>query len=164
MEAFTIAIGRADVLNEVGRLTAYIGSKMQDDDAAYDRIRTTGGDDEMLALYWDETADLLTEQLKPFLYAQDGQAAISNTGTIGTDSNIPGYFASIKPSSSYDTSLTPSVQTALRSYFIASIVARWCKLTNKAETEAYTLESTNHLTDAMRKLYYKRKPTRVTPT
>ena len=56
-----------------------------------------------------------------------------------------------------------SVGTSLFSYFVAMIVSKWYKFTNKGESESYGTDAVGAIDDVMRKIYYRKKPTRVVP-
>ena len=147
MYQITFNIAKANVFEEVAKTTSYIGAKMRDDETAYDRIFTTDADSTMLDRFWTECADLLTDQLKPFL--------------LSGGSSSTSYNVVLSLSSSYDQSLTSSITTSMRSYFVAGIIERWCKFTDKEEAVSYAADATRHLDDIMRKIYYKKKPTRT---
>ena len=72
----------------------------------------------------------------------------------------PGYEAVIEVSKSFDKTLTASVQSTLRSFFIASIIGQWFKFANKGEAKDYFMQASEMLETAERLLYSRRKPTR----
>jgi hypothetical protein len=73
------------------------------------------------------------------------------------------YSVGLELSSSYDDNLTEAVSTSLFSFFVASIVSKWFAFSNKPEAESYAVGAATIMDDVMRKIYYKKKPTRVTP-
>ena len=150
----TITIDKAQVLHEVAKATAYTGVKMMGDDpTAYDRISTTDEDREILERYWVEACSLATDTLKPWLSSVEPQP-IHHGVDIQTD-----YEVTLALSDRYDSNLTDAVQSALLSFFVATILSKWYRLTNKGETEAYANEATALLQSVEDKLYYKKAPT-----
>lgn len=142
----TLNIGRTSVLDSVAMATSYTGKKMTDDEGAYERMFTTDSDRELLADYWGEAADIATEQLMPF------------SPVLASGDN---YNVTLTVSASWDSNLQGSCQNGLKAYFVAYILSRWYRLTNKNEAEQYGAEADAKLEDVMRKLYYKKKPTRT---
>ena len=72
------------------------------------------------------------------------------------------YVAELEVSNAFDTNLTDSVNTALQGFFIASIIAQWFKLANKAEAADYFAQAAEMMKGAERLLYSRKKPTRPT--
>lgn len=143
-----INISKQSVFSDVGRLTHYTGGKKDGDANAFERISTTSTDESMLSQFWQEACEGVTEQLKPFVVAID---------------TTNGYMVSLSLSSSYDTGLTDSVIENIRSCLTLYIVSRWYILSNREDSERYSLDAANQLSEAMRKIYYKKKPSRRTP-
>lgn len=181
METITIKIFQNDVYEEVAKATDYTGSKLTDsDEGARDRI--LAGDDDLanLGRFWDESVLATNENLKEMLVSggteyistaaeiQSVVSAQSDTAnalppdppqiTIG----LPGYKAVIEVSKSFDKVLTASVQSTLRSFFIASIIGQWFKFANKGEANDYFTQAAEMMETAERLLYSRRKPTRPT--
>lgn len=147
MPSITININKATVWDEVAKTTGYTGDKLTDsDENAYERILITDEDQKSLQRFWEETASVANEQLKEM---------IETASSLTSDYNV-----TLHVSRSYDTVLNNSVQSALQSYFIASIVARWYKFSNKAEAESYFAEGEAMMQDALRKLYSRKRPKR----
>lgn len=154
MQEVTITIDKAKVMHEVAKASAYTGVKMMGDDpTAYDRISTTDEDREILERYWVEACTLLTNTLKPWLSAV-GDQPIHHCVDIEND-----YEATLSLSGRYNTALTNSIILALTSYFIAVILSKWYRLTNKGESEAYGNEAAALLQSVEERLYYKKAPT-----
>lgn len=142
----TINITKETVLDSVGRLTNYTGSKKTDDSSAYDRIRTTDSDADMLMQFWEPACDGVTEALKRFITS----LTVSNSA----------YNVTLDLSTSYDTALTSSITTNLTNCIALSIVSRWYRMTNKEDWDAYSKDALGQLDEAMSKIFYKKKPTR----
>lgn len=157
MQEITITIDKSKVWHEVAKATSYTGAKMMaDDPGAYNRIFVSDEEREMLERYWVEACSLATDTLKPWL-SEVGSQPIHHGVDITTD-----YEATLSMSDRYDASLTDSVQAALLSFFVATILSKWYRLTNKSETEAYATEAAAMLQRVEQKLYHKIKPTRTT--
>lgn len=153
-----LTVSKQMVYDEVAKTTSYTGAKMQGDDAAYDRIFTTDDDQMMLERFWVEACNAATEQFKPFLVSV-------NTQEEGQRVDLShNYVVSLKLSSSFDQSLTSSIETSLFSFFVSFIVSRWYKFTNKEEAESYGTDAMSMMGDVMKKVYYKKKPVRVVPS
>lgn len=131
---------------EVAKVAAYTGDKLGGDELAYDRIMLTDEDANELGRFWEEACAEANNQLKEML---------AEASAMEDD-----YEAKLNVSNYYDTTLNESVQTALRGYFIAAIMARWCKFANKAEAGLYATEATMMMADVKQKLYYRKRPHR----
>jgi len=142
----TLKVTKSDVWNEVTKTTAYTGDKMTGDKDAYERILLTDEDAKTLQRFWEEACAVSNEQLKEMLI---------NSSIMSADYNVR-----LHVSNSYDTVLNESVQLALRGYFIAVIVAQWCKFANKAEAESYAKDAEAMMEDVRRKLYSRKPPRR----
>lgn len=147
MATIKITVNRAEVWNEVAKATDYTGSKLTDkDDKAYDRILLTDSDRKDLDRFWEETMTEANTQLKEMI-VEEGRA----TGD---------YIVVLHVSRMYDQKLNRSVQSAMTSYFIAAITARWFKWANKDEAESYFRDAATILEEALRKLYSRKRPQR----
>ena len=93
---------------------------------------------------------------------QPGIAAVQTDVSIRPTLNKIGYEAVIEVSKSFDKVLTASVQSTLRSFFIASIIGQWFKFANKGEAKDYFAQAADMMETAERLLYSRRKPTRPT--
>lgn len=180
METITIQIFQEEVYEEVAKATDYTGSKLTDDDeGARDRILASDDDLAELGRFWEESVLATNEHLKEMLvsgrtkrisptfdpiYPAQG-AAIEPSAQAGVA--IPtlggtGYEAVIEVSKSFDKVLTASVQSTLRSFFIASIIGQWFKFANKGEANDYFMQAAEMMESAERLLYSRKKPTRPT--
>lgn len=150
METIRVEVSRADVYAEVGKATDYTGTKLLDsDDNARERILASDADLECLGRFWDETVSCCNESLKEMLVS--GETSASGD-----------YLGVIEVSKSFDKALTGSVQSALRSYFIVSIIGQWFKFANKGEAQDYFTQGAELMEAAERLLYSRRRPTRPT--
>ena len=186
METITIQIFQDDVYEEVAKATDYTGSKLIDgDESARDRIPAADDDLAELSRFWEESVLATNENLKEMLVS--GRTKLISTITIIDPTPTPpiistqsenanalppvlppvtlgktGYEAVIEVSKSFDKVLTASVQSTLRSFFIASIIGQWFKFANKGEAKDYFTQAADMMETAERLLYSRRKPTRPT--
>ena len=153
METITIQIFQDDVYEEVAKATDYTGSKLIDgDEGARDRILAADDDLAELSRFWEESVLATNENLKEMLVSGQTKEIL---GKIG-------YEAVIEVSRSFDKVLTASVQSTLRSFFIASIIGQWFKFVNKGESMDYFTQAVDMMETAERLLYSRKKPTRPT--
>lgn len=156
METITIQIIQEDVYDEVAKATDYTGSKLIDgDENARDRILAADDDLAELGRFWEESALATNENLKEMLVS-------GKTRIVGAADGKTGYEAVIEVSKSFDKELTASVESTLRSFFIASIIGQWFKFANKGEAKDYFVQAADMMETAERLLYSRRKPTRPT--
>ena len=189
METITIQIFQADVYAEVAKATDYTGSKLIDgDENARDRILAADDDLAELGRFWEESVLATNENFKEMLVSGktkqitdtpvlidpilppvepvqpfNPDIAVQSVAIPPAMSGAlskPGYEAVIEVSKSFDKTLTASVQSTLRSFFIASIIGQWFKFANKGEAKDYFMQASEMLETAKRLLYSRRKPTR----
>lgn len=152
MTNINLNIKKDDVYNEVAKTTSYTGAKMlgaNKDDEIYDRIFTTDADREMLDRFWAEACNAATEVFKPFLMSIDVK---------------DGYSATLEMSSAFDTNLVNGIQSSVLCFLATSIVGKWYQFTNKEESGIYAKEAANILEDVKRKIYFRKRPRRKTPS
>ncbi len=146
MSTVTITINKDDVFEEVAKTTAYIGAKkIEGAGAAYDRIFTTDSDKGMIGRFWNESTDVVTNLLQRFI------VSVSSNGV---------YSVTLSMSSRYDTNLNGSVSSAMFSFFVNNIVAKWCEITDKDNVKDYADNAATLLLDIKEKICHKKKPTR----
>lgn len=154
----TLEVNKANVYDEVAKTTAYVGSKVVGDEQAYDRIFTTDGDRQMLERFWVETCSAATSAFRGHLVSVSEQP---ESHGVELDRH---YRVELEASSSFDETLKDSMGTCLFSYFVSSIVSKWCVFANKGEAELYGEQAAGFLSDVMRKLLYRKRPVRVKPS
>ncbi|MDO4165550.1 MAG: hypothetical protein Q4D56_14390 [Bacteroides sp.] len=147
MIEIALTVNKDEVYEEVAQTTSYTGAKM-DDEHAYDRIFTTDEDQTMLERFWNECKNTVCNSLKKVL---DSEAETNNV-----------YKLTLNLSSSFDSTLTESMQRSLFSFFVMSITAKWYTFTNKAEATGYATEAATYMEDILRKAFFKKKPVRPT--
>lgn len=174
METITIQVLKNDVYEEVAKATDYTGSKLIDgDENARDRILAADDDLADLGRFWEEAVLAVNENFKEMLVSGSTKNISSvspiapfSKNDVQEQANIPdavimlrpAYEAVIEVSKSFDKTLTPSVQSTLRSFFIASIIGQWFKFANKGEASDYFSQASELLESAERLLYSRKKP------
>ncbi|MGN0875343.1 MAG: hypothetical protein ACI4OZ_09175 [Akkermansia sp.] len=154
----SLEVNKANVYDEVAKTTAYVGSKLVGDDLAYERIFTTDGDRQMLERFWVEACGAATSAFRGFLVSVSEQP---ESHGVELDRH---YRVELEASSSFDETLKDSMGTCLFSFFVNSIVGKWCVFANKGEAELYGKHAVAFLDDVKRKLLYKKRPVRVKPS
>lgn len=156
METITIRVYRDDVYDEVAKATDYRGTKLSDgDEAVRDRILAADDDLATLGRFWEEAVLVVNERLKLMLVTGMTRSVPDDTG-----SEHPAYVALLEVSRSFDKELTESVQQAVRSFFIAQVVAQWFLLANKQEAADYLTQAQEMFDGAERLLYSRMRPRR----
>lgn len=146
METITLQVLKQEVYDEVAKATDYTGSKLpQSDDDARDRILIADDDLVNLGRFWDESVLATNENFKTLL--------------VSSHNSDRAYQVSLEVSKSFDKQLTGSVESTLRSFFIASIIGQWFKFANKNEAADYFSQAAELLETADRLLYSRKKPT-----
>lgn len=150
MKELLLTAKREDVYSEVEKTTEYTGAKMMHaDEGAHDRLSVTEADRELLSRFFDEAAGVATDECKRFVEEVTLDEA--------------DYEARLSMSDSYDEHLSDSIRTSLRNFFVAAVIAKWCKVAGMEKGEAYAADASAAMLDVRRKLYYRKKPQRVKP-
>lgn len=156
MKNITFIVNKAAVYDEVAKTTSYVGAKMLGDESAYRRIFTTDADQLMLERFWNETCSAVTERLKRFVVED---STYTSPDAVDISAN---YSLTLKVSNNFDNAIEDSINASLFSCFVASIVSKWFKFTNRDEVEAYVTEGASLLDDVMRKVCHRKRPLRPT--
>lgn len=146
MKTIIIKITKTDVFNDVAKTASYTGAKMVGDDDAYERISITDQNMELFNSYWNVAVSLLCDNLKEMI------------NSISSDNN--GLTLSLNVSNSFDISFVKSITNSTKAFFVEIILGKWFEITNKQEFQARYNSGVEMLTDALRKLYYRKAPTR----
>lgn len=175
METITIDVFKDDVYEEVAKATDYTGAKLIDgDEKARDRILATDNELSDLGRFWEESVLATNERLKEMLVSGTTKMVQVSTDIFGTAGiaqqgiELPikpvimktAYEAVLEVSKSFDKELTGNVQSALRNFFITSIIGQWFKLANKGEATDYFNQAKEMMDGAERLLYSRKRPTR----
>ena len=155
METITIQVSKDDVYEEVAKATDYTGAKLiNGDENARDRILATDSDLSDLSRFWEESVLATNERLKEMVVSGE-------TKSVDVDKSTKiVYEVTLEVSKSFDKSLTANVQSAIRNFFIASIIGQWFKFANKGEAKDYFSQAGEMMNGAERLLYSRKKPTR----
>lgn len=153
-----LSIKKANVYDEVAKLTGYVGAKnIEDTGMAYDRVFTTDDDRLILERFWREAIGAITDEVKRFIV------------TVSTPNNSQSvdiaevWEVTLNMPSSFDDNLTGSINDSLLSYAVNSIASKWFAITNKEESDKYSAMAIVAGNETKSKLYYRKKPKRVIP-
>ena len=175
METITVVIFKDDVYEEVAKATDYTGAKLIDgDEKARDRILATDSELSDLGRFWEECVLATNERLKEMLISgttKQVQVTLASSpfSDAPAEQKMPplkpvimktAYEAVLEVSKSFDKELTDNVQSALRNFFIFSIIGQWFKLANKGEAADNFAQAGEMMNGAERLLYSRKKPTR----
>lgn len=145
----TLTIKKQEVLDEIAKTTAYIGSKVAGGDGTeYDRISTTNEDAEMLERYWQECKGGLA-------------AGLTGINVAGADEQDGAFSLTLDiPSGLWNGELHDTMERSLFSYFANGMLAKWQVVTNKQDVEAYATQSAASLLEVQRAVYKRKRPGR----
>lgn len=141
----TFELTRSDIYTEVEKTSAYVGDKMIGQEDAYQRIRATDENRELLQRYFNEALSEVTQIIKGFY------ESTRNIGDIVCiDLSVPNNF---------DQRLEKDIENTMFSFFVNFILSRWFIITNKEEATIYIQETDNLKKELQQKLYARRRPT-----
>ena len=145
MKTLLLTVGREDVYSEVEKTTEYTGAKMMHaDEGAHDRLAVTEADRELLSRFFDEAAGVATNECKRFV----DEVTLDEAG----------YEARLSMSDSYDEHLSDSIRTSLRNFFVAAVIAKWCKIVGSDTGAAYSADATAAMLDVRSKIFNRKRP------
>ena len=144
MSQITITIIKAEVMAEVMRTSAYLGTKSKDT-ADYERKALINHDKDELERYWRECRSLATGRLSQLLVE---------------DRSGDDYVVTLSPSLSWNESMLPSVTASLRGYLVNGVLAKWLMVADPASVEGYARVAASMLDDAEAMLYRLKRPER----
>lgn len=146
MQSLTIKILKDAVFTEVSLASAYAGAKSADDSSDFSRVATVSEDSELLKRFWNDACGEVASRLKEF--------------TVAADMSDEGFQIDLELSGSYDSAMTPSVESDLFSSVSSGVTARWFRFTKPEIATDWEDRSNELLLRAYRKLCYRRRPTR----
>ncbi len=162
-----VSVDKSEVLDEVGRLTAYTGQRKEGDAGVYERISSTSGDADMLEQFWQASCSAMSDNLKPFIKelrydyeTYEYSSSNINVNPAPISVSHTGYYVKLELSGSYDTSLTGSMMESMKNFFICMMSSKWFKITSHDDAQSYADDAAGYMTDIMRKIYFKKKPSR----
>ena len=145
MKTLLLTVSREDVYSEVEKTTEYTGAKMMHaDEGAHDRLSVTEADRELLSRFFDEAAGVATDECKRFV----DEVTLDEAG----------YEVRLSMSDSYDEHLSDSIRTSLRNFFVAAVIAKWCKIVGSDAGAAYTADATAAMLDVRSKIFNRKRP------
>lgn len=145
MKTLLLTVSREDVYSEVEKTTEYTGAKMMHaDEGAHDRLSVTEADRELLSRFFDEAAGVATDECKRFV----DEVTLDEAG----------YEARLSMSDSYDEHLSDSIRTSLRNFFVAAVIAKWCKIVGSDAGAAYSADATESMLDVRSKIFNRKRP------
>jgi flavin-binding protein dodecin len=147
MPQLTIQINKDSVWTEVIKTSGYTGDKMiaKEGENPYERIAITNEDRKSWQRFWEEAVAEANDALR---------AMLVSASAVSED-----YDVTLEVSVSYDTVHNNSVVSSLTSFFINAMVARWFRFTDKGEAKDYFDIADLAMTEALRKLYSRKRPT-----
>ncbi|MDY6302435.1 MAG: hypothetical protein SPL96_11160 [Bacteroidales bacterium] len=143
MATFDIKIGKADVLNEVRKTSAYLGVKSEGEDS-YDRIALVSANDEQLERFWQECCALLNGTLHQWL--------------AENRSDSTAYDVTLRPSESWNNALQPSVKRASRGFLVNSILSKWLMISAPGLVDGYSQVSASELGEVEQTMHRLKAP------
>lgn len=150
-KTISISIGKADVLDEVAKTSAYIGSKkVEQKEGAYDRIFVTTEDRQMLDRFYSEGRNALTNLLRRFIVGASNDSSDD-------------YKLELSMSSRFDEAITESMKGSMTAFLVNYIIGKWCEIANRDDTKVYADTATAMLEEVKEKAFYKTKPSRKSP-
>ena len=145
MKELLLTAKREDVYSEVEKTTEYTGAKMMHaDEGAHDRLSVTEADRELLSRFFDEAAGVATNEFKRFV----DEVTLDESG----------YEARLSMSDSFDEHLSDSIRTSLRNFFVAAVIAKWCKIVGSDAGAAYSADATAAMLDVRSKIFNRKRP------
>lgn len=159
MQEISFGVIKNVVFDEVAKTTAYIGAKntLSDGKSAYDQMFVTDADRNMIERFYRESADMVTNLLKRFV---KNVSVLSVGGNLDMGEN---YTLEVELSDRFDDNVTSSINSSMFSFFVNSMVAKWCEITANDKVKEYADTAAAALQDIKEKVFYKVAPTRVKP-
>lgn len=149
MKNITLRVVKSEVWEYVKKNAAYFGKK-NGEGADFTKVMLTDADEEAWPEFFSESCAKVTGAIKELIvspWAEDKE----KTGS---------YNLGLSISESYDETLTSGVEHDLLSFISNDMVAQWYKVANKEESKEFEDKATASLGEALRKLYYRKRPTR----
>ena len=150
-----LTVSKSSVMHEVQKATSYTGAKAQDETgAAYDLLRATDADRELLETYWSEAAAHAVKQLRRWVVSSSA-TAYPHHPDLSAD-----FTVKLRVSAGWDTALKEPTATLLTSYFVAFITGKWFGVSSPDKAQPYATEAAAVLESVKNNLYHRRKPRR----
>lgn len=130
-------------MEEVSKTTSYLGGRRADA-SGYDRLRVADEDAEALRRYWDECKGDAESALRPL---------VSGSADDGTS-----YTLTLDVAETWGREWHDGLCSALRSYFITSIISKWLALCGDEGAGGYGNSAATHLDTVRRGAWRKGAP------
>lgn len=172
VETLKVKIVKDDVLDEVGRTTAYLGQRKPGaaSGEAFERVSTTDSDAGLLSLFFDEGLDMLKGRLRRYVAAVDetdgadeANGADKADGAEGADAKTEVTFTLQIPGR-YNTALNDTLVSSVTGYLVNYILAKWCGIADVENVQQYANNVAGNLQDIIAKLSSRTAPKRVKPS
>lgn len=142
MKTILLQVNRAETDEGVALVTAYHGVKTDNAGAHYDRVAVVQADGLWLNMAWNECCDKTDLILGEYL------ASSSRTAT--------GYQACLRMPDNWDERWVTSLESHLRSLFMAWITAKWMSVVMPEQENHYATEASG-LVDGCRQIIHSRR-------
>ncbi len=149
MKTILLLVNRAETDEGVALVTAYHGVKTDNAGALYDRVAVVQADSLWLNMAWDECCAKADLMLAEYL------ATSSFTTT--------GYQASLHMPDNWDERWATSLETHLRSLFIAWITAKWMAVTMPEQENHYAAKASGLAEGCMKIIHSRKRPNPIPP-
>lgn len=149
-----LTIKKLDVLNEVGRATAYYGTASGEGAPGYDTAAATPDDRELLEQYWRGAKNdvlRLSQRFAPL----ELSAAPNNQASAEHED----FTLKLTMPSTWDTATTDALCNAIRLYLIHDIMAKWSVRAIPAAAEGMATQSTADASTITQLLHHTLRPT-----
>lgn len=146
MANITLNIGRSIVMDEVAKLTDYVGSKSTESgEGVRERVLATDAALRDMQRFATDALTVIRERLKNMI------ASCSITNET--------YVITLDVSKSFNTDMLDEVMCSLESFMVNQIAGQWFRISNKGEANEYLTAAAEFLTAAERMLYSRKRPT-----
>lgn len=150
-----IQIKKAEVFDEIAKLTAYIGAKtIEDTGIMYDRVFVTDDDRVMLESFWSNCLTHIIDACKTHVisYSKPSNSQKMDMNEV--------FVIHLNMPNNYDHNMQNSLESSARSYCINKITSEWFMITNKTEVEIYIQKSVIADLEITRLLNHRKIPIR----
>lgn len=139
----TINILKSSMLNEVGKLTAYVGAKNTDEKGVntYDKVFATNDDAVLLERFWREAKSDITDKLSRHIITPEKPITITDDDVDTTEQ----YQIELHLPDNYNTAMIAPLNDEIYNYMANTIISKWFGITNRGDEERYSSYAANSL-------------------
>lgn len=148
-----LTIKKLDVLNEVGRTTAYYGMATGDGAPGYDTAAATPDDRELLETYWRGAKNDILRLSQRFTPLELSAAANNQASDMQED-----FTLRLTMPSTWDGNTAEGLRNAMRLYLIHDITAKWAMRAIPSAAEGMATQSTADASTITQLLHHTKKP------